>query len=427
LNLLIRSARLIDSRHPLHGKRVDIHVRQGVIQKVAASIQPRSCGTDVKVVTAEGLHVSIGWFDMAARFCDPGEEYKEDIYSGAAAATAGGFTGVLLMPDIYPPVQSKADVEYILNKSRNLPVEIYVAGALTRDLKGETLAEIYDMKQAGAIAFTNSKNPVSDAGQMLRSLLYVHNCQSLVLSHPCDPSLAGKRLMNESVNSVLFGMKGAPALAEEIMLQRDLMLCQYAGCRIHFMSVSCHQSVAWLKEVRKKNTGVTAGIAAHQLFFTDDYLATYDTRFKVDPPFRTEKDRQALIKALQQDVIDVIYSDHTPQDQESKNVEFELARHGIIALETAFACAFTVLQNKLSLDKLIEKIAINPRKILHLPIPQIRPGEKANLTLFDPYREWIPDESEFRSKSKNSPFIGIKLKGKALGTVLGSKLSLMDG
>lgn len=426
MNLLIRSARLVDGRHPLNGKTVDIHIRKGIIQKISKSITPASCGADVKVFSKDGLHVSIGWFDMAARFCDPGFEYKEDLISGAAAAVAGGFTGVLVMPDTFPPVQTKADVEYILNKSTNLPVDIHVAGALTQSLEGKDLAELFDMKQAGAVAFTNSKIPLPDSGQMLRSLIYARNCDTLILSHPNDISLSGKLLMNESVNSVLYGMKGSPAIAEEIMIQRDLMLNHYAQSRIHFLMLSASGSVALIKEAKKKMNGVTSGIAAHQLWFTDDSVGSYDSCFKVNPPFRTEADKLELIKGLKNDAIDVICSDHSPQDTESKDVEYESAKHGIIGLETAFACACTVLKKHLTIDKLIEKISINPRKILNLPLPVIEAGAQANLTLFNPEEEWTFEEKHIRSKSKNSPFINAVFTGRPVAIVSKNDFIISD-
>jgi dihydroorotase len=420
LNLLIRSARLIDSRHPLNGKKVDLHIRKGIIQKISKSITPSSCGPDVEVYEQKGLHVSIGWFDMAARFCDPGFEHKEDILTGTAAAAAGGFTGVLVMPDTCPPVQTKADVEYIINKSKNRPVDVFVAGALTTFLEGKDLAELYDMKQAGAVAFTNDKKPVNSAGQMLRALIYARNCNTVVLSHAMDVSLAGKILMNESMYSVLHGMKGTPALAEEIIIQRDLMLNHYAQSRIHFLTLSSSGSVSLIRDWKKKGSEVTSGIAAHQLWFTDECTGSYDSNFKVNPPFRTEQDRMALIQGLKSGVIDVICSDHTPQDTESKAVEYELAAHGIIGLETAFACAWTVLKKHLPLDVFIDKIAINPRNILNLAVPEIKEGQTANLTLFNPDEEWKFEQRHIHSKSKNTPFINTVFTGRPAAVIKGN-------
>jgi dihydroorotase len=408
----------------MNSKTVDIHIRNGIIRKISKTITPSSCGADVTVFSREGLHVSIGWFDMAARFCDPGFEYKEDLQSGAAAAAAGGFTGVLAMPDTRPPVQTKADVEYILNKSKNLPVEIQVAGALTLMLEGKDLAELYDMKQAGAVAFSNSKNPVTDAGQMLRSLIYARNCNTVILSHTDDPSLSGKLLMNESEFSVLYGMKGSPSIAEEVMLQRDIMLNNYAGSRIHFLTLSASGSVALVKDAKKQSEGITAGIAAHQLCFTDESTGNYDSNFKVNPPFRTAHDQLDLIKGLKHDVIDVICSDHTPHDTESKNLEYELAKHGIIGLETAFASAWSVLKKHLELDHFIGKLSIRPREILNLEVPVIEEGAKANLTLFNPDEEWKFEENHIKSKSKNTPFVNSVFTGRPLAIVYGNRFTV---
>ncbi|MCZ2278079.1 MAG: dihydroorotase [Bacteroidia bacterium] len=418
MNLLIKSVHLVDNRSPLNGKQCDIHISQGIIRKIALAIRPESCGKDLTIVRRKGLHVSIGWFDLGANFCDPGFEYKEDILSGIEAAIAGGYTGVMLLPNTVPVIQNKEGIEYIRNKSRNNLVEVFPAGALTADCQGKELTEYFDMKSAGAVAFTDGKHTIADSGSMLRALQYAQNCNSPVIVHADDKCLSGKLLMNESENSVLFGIKGSPGIAEEVMVQRDIRLAHYADSRIHFLALSSAGSVELIRKAKKHFDKITAGVTAYQICFDDSCLSSYNTNFKLNPPLRTKADIAELIKGLADDTIDVIISDHTPEDIESKQVEFELARYGMIGLETAFAAVNTVAGKKLGLEKLVEKISIAPRKVLGLVVPEIKEGENANLTLFDPNEKWTFTRDEIHSRSANTPFFNTEFTGRVAGVVL---------
>jgi dihydroorotase len=409
----------------LNGKVKDIFIKDGIIKKIADKISEKEIGKNVKVFDQKGSCVSIGWFDMKANFRDPGHEMKEDIFSGMEAAKAGGFTGVALMPSTNPTLQTKADVEYILNKSKNNLVDIFPVGALSVNREGKDLSEMFDMKQAGAVAFTDDKHSVMDSGLMLRALQYSKNIDSLIISFADEKNISGKNLMNESVNSVYFGMKGSPSIAEELTVQRDLKLCEYAGAKIHFSTISSAGAVDLIRKAKKAGLKVTAEICSHQLCFDDSTLHDYDTNYKVKPPFRTKNDIKELIKGLEDGTIDVICSDHSPEDTEAKNVEFEFADFGIIGLETAFAAANTQLHKKLSIEQIIEKFTTQPREILNISVPEIKEGAVANLTLFNPATEWTFTKDHIKSKSQNTPFINYKFKGKVLAIANNSDFEIL--
>lgn len=417
MNVLLKSVKIISPKTLLNSKTRDIFIKDGFINKIAENISEKECGKNILSFAHKGTCISIGWFDMKSNFRDPGFEMKEDIFSGMKAAAAGGFTGVALMPSTNPAIQTKADVEYIINKSKNNLVDIFPVGALSINREGKELAELFDMKQAGAVAFSDDKRAIIDAGFMLRSLLYAKNINAVVISYADDKSISGKNLMNESVNSVNYGMKGSPAIAEEIIIQRDIKLCEYTGSPIHFSTLSNSGSVELIRRAKKQGLPVSAEVCAHQLCFDDSFLSDYDANFKVKPPFRTQEDIKALIKGLEDGTIDVICSDHSPEDIESKNVEFEFAQYGIIGLETAFAAANSQLHKKLSIEQIIEKFTTRPREILHLPIPEIKEGVMANLTIFNPETEWTFTKEHIYSKSYNSPFINYKFKGKAIAVI----------
>jgi dihydroorotase len=410
MQLLIKQVNILDSSSPYNGKTKDLLIEDGIIKKIAG---PNSITGEVDhVFDGKGKLLSIGWFDLHVRFCEPGFEYKEDLASGCKAATAGGFTGVLCMPSTQPPVQGKSEIEFITNKTKHELTDVFVAGVLSVKQAGKDLSEMFDMSQAGAVAFTDDKNAVQDAGLLLRALMYAKNFNGLIMTFPNDENIAAHGQMNEGENSTQLGLKGMPALAENTMINRDLFLAGYAESKIHFSTVSSAKSVELIREAKKKGMHVTCDVAAHQLMLDDSLLHDFDTNYKVKPPFRTKEDIDALKKALADETIDSICSDHTPEEVENKKKEFDLAAFGIVGLETAFAVANTAMQKTISIDKLIEKFTVNPRKLLSLPVPVIKEGEKANLTLFDPDVEWKVEVHHIKSKSKNTPFLGTTLKGK---------------
>jgi dihydroorotase len=326
------------------------------------------------------------------------------------------------MPGTQPPIHTKAEIEYVKNKTAGNLVDVFPVGAITHHTEGKELSEMYDMYTAGAIAFSDDKKPVSDAGLLMRALLYAKNFKGLILAHCDEKTVSLNGQMNEGKTSTGLGLKGIPALAEEIMIARNLFLCEYTGGKIHFQSVSTAASVDLIRQAKKKGLKVTASVNAHHLALDDSALDDFDTNCKVNPPLRTKPDMDALKKGLADGTIDTITSDHSPEDEENKKVEFDYAAFGMIGLETSFALANTY--SNLKLNDLIKKFTASSREILGLAIPKIKEKEKANLTLFLPNKEWKFEEKNILSKSKNTPFIGQKLKGKIIGTVNNGKIAI---
>ncbi|MCD6065795.1 MAG: dihydroorotase [Bacteroidetes bacterium] len=414
MNILIKSAKIVDSSSDLNGKKFDILIERGIITEIKATIKNDK---GYKTVESPDLCVSPGWIDMQARFCDPGFEFKEDLESGVRAAAGGGFTAVCIMPGTEPPLHTKSQIEYVVNKTKDGAVDVYPIGTLTQNREGKDIAEMHDMKLSGAVAFSDDKRPVKDSGLLLRALQYASNVGALVIAHNEDKSLSHGGQMHEGEVSTRIGLKGIPAIAEELMLQRNLQILEYTDARLHVSAISTKGSVDLLKRSKAEGLKVTAAVAAHNLLLDDTKVFEFDTNYKVNPPLRAKEDLEALKKGLLNNTIDVIVSDHTPEDTENKELEFDLASNGIIALETAYAAANTACHAKLSQDHLVEKLCHNPRKILGLEVPVIREGEAANLTLFDPSREWTFEKKNILSKSKNTPFVGYKFKGKVVGIV----------
>jgi len=408
MNLLIKSATILDPGSPFHQQVADILIENGIIARIAEDIE-----ADAELVDAEGKYVSPGFFDLNCNIGELGLETKEDMHSGTGAAAAGGFTGIALMPNTIPPVHSKAEIEYLLNRAKNNLVDVYPLGTISHKREGKDLAEMYDMYLSGAKAFTDGNRPVQDAGLMERALLYAQGFDALVFSYPEDTAIAGKAKVNEGEISTLLGMKGIPSLAEELMIARDLYLAEYTVSKIHFSTISTARSVELIREAKRKGLEVTCDVAAHHLVLTDEALMGFDSMYKVKPPLRTKDDVTALIKGLKDGTIDAIVSQHTPHEVEFKDVEFEVAEYGIVGLQTALALA---LRSGLPVEMLVDKLAINPREILGVAVPVIAEGERANLVLFDTDAEWEYTGKNNRSKSVNSPFIGHNLKGKVLLT-----------
>jgi dihydroorotase len=408
MNLLIKSATITDPNSTFNQQTTDILIEDGVIVKIAAAIK-----SDAEVFDASGMHLAPGFFDLNCNIGELGLETKEDLQSGTKAAAAGGFTGLALMPNTQPPVHSKSEVEFILNKAKGNLVDIYPLGTISHKCEGKDMAEMYDMHQSGAKAFTDGKHPIQDAGLMERALLYVQGFGGLVFSYPEDRAIAGKAKVHEGEVSTLLGMKGIPALAEELMIARDLYLAEYTESKIHFTTVSTAQSVDLIRQAKAKGLKVTCDVAAHHLVLTHHDLLGFDSQYKVKPPLRTQNDVDALISGLKDGTIDAIVSQHTPHEIEFKDVEFEVAEFGMIGLQTALSLA---LQAGLPVDLLVQKLSVGPRQILNLAVPHIAEGQKANLVVFDAKQQWAYTKQNNQSKSYNSPFIGKQLTGKVLLT-----------
>jgi len=408
MNTLISSATIIDHQSPYHGKVIDLLIANGKIVEMGKIKQKAD-----KTINAKGMFLSIGWFDMRARFGDPGLEHKEDIHSGLTTAQHGGFTGVALLPNTQPVIQSKNDIQYLISRSQSHLTDLYPIAAVTRDTKGEDFTEMIDLHEAGAIAFSDGEVPLWQADILLKSLQYLQKFDGLIINKPESLRLNLFGTMNESVSSTMLGMKGMPTLSEDIAVQRDLSLLEYAGGRLHLSNISSAKSIDMIRKAKKTGLQVTCDIASFQPLFDDTALSTFDTNYKVNPPFRNKKDNQAIIKGLKDGTIDVIVSSHTPHDEESKKLEFDLADFGITGLQTV-ASNISTLSKQLDIAQIIHQVTYAPRNILKLDIPEIATGATANLTLFDPNHEWTLDQSTNQSKGVNSPYFGTKLKGKAV-------------
>lgn len=411
MDILIKDAEIIDDRSPLHKQKKNIFISGGFIKSISDQISPADT-----IVEGAGLQVSIGWFDMRSFFGDPGYEYKEDLDSGCRAAAAGGFTDVALLPNSKPVVQSKNAISYLKSHNYRSLTQIHPIGAATIDLKGEDITEMIDMKHAGAVAFSDGFKPIWNTDILLKSLLYLKNLDALLIQKPEDKWLNMLGMMNESAASAGLGLKGMPAIAEAVAIERDLRILEYCGGRLHFANISTARAVDLVRNAKKRGLQVTCDIAAHQLSFTDDDLSGFDSNLKVNPPFRGQRDILELKKGLQDGTIDAIVTSHNPQDEESKMVEFDMAEFGIIGLQTAFPL-INNLADEMDMSLLIRKITVVPRKLFGLPVPEIKEGAPASLTVFSPDAEWVFDKHNNYSRSANSPFLGKTLRGKAVATI----------
>lgn len=410
MKLLIKQAQVIAPSSPLNGKKQDILIENGKITRIADSVT----GQADQVISEEGICVSPGWMDIFADFADPGQEYRETIETGARAAAAGGFTDVMLIPNTSPVTDTKAQADYLVQKGKQTPVNIHPIAAITRKTEGKDLAEMYDMHQAGAIAFGDGIHPVQSAGLLLKALQYVKTIDGTVIQLPDDSSIGANGLMNEGIVSTRMGLPGKPIVAEELMVARDIKLARYTESRLHFTGISSPKSLEYIKRGKEGGIQISCSITPYQAFFCDEDLAGYNTHLKLNPPLRTRNDMMAIRQALLDGSVDCIASHHLPQHWDGKACEFEYARYGMISLETMFAVVTTI---GLDPQTFVQMQAVNARRLFGLPVPEIAEGADACLTIFAPAAAFTPDEKNIRSKSKNSPFTGMPLKGKVIGIV----------
>jgi len=415
-SVLIKEVQVFSSEKNKNTTPLDILIIDGIIKQIETNIS--SDGIDT-VIEGNNAWVSPGFFDLNANFGEPGLETKEDLFTGTQAAIFGGFTGVALHPNTQPALHTHSEVAYIKEKAKSLPIEIFPMGTVSKNREGKELAEIYDMQTAGAIAFTDGNKSIHDPSLMSKALLYIKGLNGLVIAFPEDQNLTKGAFMNEGDVSTYLGLKGKPNIAESLMVARDLYLAEYHDARIHFTTISTKESVELIREAKRKGIKVTADVAAHHLVLTDEEVKSFDSHYKVNPPLRTQEDQEALFAGLLDGTIDAICTQHTPHEVEFKNVEFQIAYDGIITLQTTLSI---LSQTTLPVELLIEKMAVNPRKIVGLEVPKIEIGEKANLILLDLNKNWIFEESLNLSKSKNSPFIGKELKGKVSHVIIGNHL-----
>ena len=420
MQLLLRSVKIIDPQSPHHLSICDIRLRDGIINTIGEALAVED---EEEVMDCEGLCISAGWIDLLASSGDPGEEYREDIISLSEAALKGGFTGLGYLPVTKPAIQTKADIQYILNKSSVTPVNFYPLGAITADRKGEIFTEMYDMRNAGAMAFTDADLPVKDAGIMLRALQYVRQFEGTIINVPSDYSIVGNATVNEGAMSMQLGMYGIPAVLEEIMVERDIQLARYTNSKVHIASVSTAGAINRIREAKSEGLKVTASVTPYHLFFEESAVGDYHTNFKVNPPLRTLKDQTSLKEGLADRTIDTITSFHLPYEKDSKLCEFEYASFGMAGIETAFSVANSVLSEHIELTTLIDTFTLAPRNILGLESKAIKEGVEMDLTIFDPLCEWEVSSSDLKSRGVNNAFIGQNLTGKAICTITKKRLN----
>lgn len=402
-------------------KKTSLIIEDGIITKIG-NITPED-SKNSKVYDLTDKYCSPGFFDMHVHLREPGREDKETIETGALAAANGGFTGIACMPNTTPAIDSAEVVTFIKEKAKNNLVDIFPVGAVTVERKGELLSPMAELYDAGAVAFSDDGVAVKSSRILRTALEYAKMFNLPIIDHCEDDSLAGGA-MNESFNSTLLGLPPIPSVAEDIIVSRDLLLAEYLDARIHIAHISTRRSVELVRMAKSRGIKVSAEVTPHHFTLTDDAVKTYDTNTKMNPPLRTNADVTAILEALKDGTIDCIASDHAPHAIEEKEVEFEDAPNGIVGLETQIGLAFTELYHKkiLSLEQMIEKLAINARKILNIPIPKIEVGAEANLTIFDPDEIWTVDISKFKSKSKNSPFNKRLLQGRSFAVLNKGKM-----
>jgi dihydroorotase len=417
MKVLIKNATILSSSSPFHGKNKNIFIDNGIISKIDDELNIKADET----IHVEGLYVSIGWMDCFANFCDPGEEYKETIQTGCKAAAAGGFTEVMLIPNTQPVVSNKSQVEYLVEKSKTLPVKIHPIGAITKNAEGKELSEMFDMFQSGAVAFSDGIHPVQSSGILQKALEYIVPINATIIQLPDDKNIGTFGLMNEGEISTRLGLQGKPALSEELMIARDIELVRYTNSKIHFTGISTKKSLDLINAAKKEGLNVTCSVTPYHLFFSDEDLIDYDTNLKVNPPLRTKKDRDALREGIKKGTIDFIASHHQPQDWDHKVCEFQYAKNGMETLESVFGAAGA---SGVLAETFVKMQTENIRSVFNLPASSIAEGEKANLTLFVPDQEYVFEEKDILSKSKNNAFVNQKLKGKVIGIINKDQLFL---
>lgn len=422
--LLIKNGRVIDPANKID-RQLDVLVEKGRIVSVGEDIPASGC----QVVEAKGKVVAPGFIDMHVHLREPGREDEETISSGTRAASAGGFCGVVAMANTNPVADKQEVVKFVLRKAlEEGTVAVYPVGAVTKGLKGEELAEMGELKEAGVVAVSDDGEPVRNSSLMRCALEYTRQFGLVLISHCEDKDLAEAGVMDEGLNATILGLPGIPALAEEIMVARDIMLAGLTGGKLHLAHLSTTGSVQLLREAKKKGLKVTGEAAPHHFSLTSEAVKNYDPNTRVNPPLRSRTDIEAVIKGLEDGTIDAIASDHAPHSLEEKEVEYGVAPSGILGLETAVGLALNFLyhEKKIKLPEIIKKFTIGPAGILGLEEGTLSIGARANITILDLEREWVVDKDKFFSRSRNTPFHGLKLKGKAVMTIYQGKIVYDD-
>ena len=420
-DIVLRQVKITDPGGPHHDDVVDVLVSKGRIAKIGSRLK-----SDADEIKLAGLHLSPGWVDLRTHFRDPGEEWKQGITNGLDAAAAGGFTTICVLPSTTPVNDGRAGIDYMQRRAEGHAVRLLPLGAITKGIKGEQLAELHDMQLAGAVGFSDDQRTVRNTRLMMLALQYVRGlpgAQLPVMVFPNDPDLSANGMMHEGPMSTRLGMRGIPPMAETVALARDIALLEYTGGHLHVATISTAGSVDLIRQAKARKLRITASVAAHNLLLDDGCLRGFETCYKVMPPLRDSTHIDALREGVKDGTIDAIVSDHRPEDREHKVLEFGPAAFGIIGLETAFAVANTALKGSTSLRRIIERFSNGPRAVLGLPAVHVAEGA-SELTLFDPEADWTCTEEDLPSKSHNTPFLGQRFTGRAVGVVGNGQLRM---
>lgn len=433
MNLLIKGGRVVDPSQGLDAT-MDILIENGKISKIGGDLSEGAAKGSKKapavlVLDARNLMVLPGLVDMHTHLREPGYEYKETIETGSEAALAGGFTSIACMPNTDPVNDNRSVTEFIIRQAAKCGlVNVYPVAAVSRCSAGKGLTEFGDLVEAGAVAFSDDGRPVMTAGLMRRALEYADSFGVPIISHCEDPTLSADGLMNEGLTSTELGLPGIPSISEEVMVARDVLIAAYTGAAVHIAHVSTAGSVELIREAKNRGVRVTAETAPHYFCLSEEALSEFDTRLKMNPPLRSVADVAAIKEGLRDGTLDAIATDHAPHSSIEKEVEFEYAANGIIGLETSLALSLRlVAEGVLTLSQLVEKMSVNPAKILRIGKGTLLPGVDADITLVDPEKTWTVDVKQFRSKSRNSPFGGWQLKGKVIRTIVGGVVKFSHG
>lgn len=416
MNLLLRKAKIIDVNSIFHNKVVDVEINNGIFSAIGEHLPLKK---DFKEINLDHLQISNGWFDSSVSLGEPGFEDRETIQNGLNVAAKSGFTKIALQPNTFPIIDNQSQINFVKSKANGFATEIYPIGALTKNSEGNDLAELFDMKNAGAIAFGDYNKNMNNPNLLKIALQYVQDFDGLVVAFSQESNIKGNGVVNEGIVSTRLGLKGIPALAEELQIAQNLFVLEYTGGKLHIPTISTAKSAQLIREAKAKGLKVTCSVSVHHLVLTDEKLETFDTRYKVSPPLRTNEDRLELIKAVKDGTIDLITSDHNPIDIEHKKMEFDLAKNGTIGLESAFGALLTVLPIEIIIDKLTSanKLFLQKQEVIAI-------DSTANITLFTTEGNSIFTAENILSKSKNSAFLGMEMKGKVYGIYNNQKLVL---
>ena len=413
MNILLKQFIIADP-HSIYNNTVkDVFITNGIVEVIGDTL------TNNAETTIEGngnTYLSPGFVDVFSQFSDPGFEHKETLQSGAASAAAGGFTEVLVVPNTNPSINNKSSVEYIVQKSKNLPVTVRPLGAITKNCDGKELAEMYDMYSSGAVAFTDGLQPLQSSQIMMKALQYVKLFNGVVVQMPVDNNFASGGQMHEGVISTQLGLPGIPAIAEELLITRDIGLLKYTNSKLHITGVSTVKGIELIKKAKENGLHITCSVTPFHLYFCDEDLQDYDTNLKVNPPLRGKEDREALRNAVLDGTVDSIASHHNPQHWDDKVCEFEYAKFGMISLQTSFAVVHSIFP-QLDTKRLVQLFSLNARSIFNLPVCKVKEGEAAEFTLFTKEEVTVLTNDNLQSKSANTPFLNVPLPGKIKGII----------